>query len=401
MICITEEPATLACFDANTGERTWATTNRYQDTLPVDERDDLTKTLQALDEDHVRLQGLRSDLGRLQRDLRRSTAGDQVRQEYEGKLAEADLIRSRLKEYEKYRTPNNKGIIGYGTPTPMVSSGHIYALFGNGVLSKFSASGERSWSVWLGEPVEPMRGYDYGTAASPVMADGVLVAPFARLRGIDPSTGAILWEGPSYPHYGTPAIAHVGNTTVIISPGGEMLRAKDGAEVGPTISAIEFIGPVADGDVVYVIGWVRAQDDRTLTRGTAYKLRQEEGGKIGVTELWGRDLSAERTYASPLLADKRLYVLFWRGELQVLDAATGDLLSTTETRLDAKNGSPSPTLGGDRIVIGSERGSVNTFSHEDSPRVLGARNFESHRATPLLDGDRIYIRGFEHLYCVE
>jgi outer membrane protein assembly factor BamB len=168
--------------------------------------------------------------------------------------------------------------------------------------------------------------------------------------------------------------------------------------VGPNIGEIEFVGPVAVRDVVYSIGWVRHS---TATQGVAYKLGRESSGRISATKLWDRELSKERTYATPLVTDERIYLIFWGGELQVLSAANGDLLSRMDTSQSAKNGSPSPTLGGNRFVVGSEHGFVITYSDEDTPKVLGEQFLEPHRATPLLDGGRIYIRGFDHLYCIE
>jgi outer membrane protein assembly factor BamB len=401
LICITEEPLTLACFDADTGERTWDATNTFMDTISPTDRAGVADTIRDLERDEERLDVVQREISRLHRELRRSTEWKQVEQDYDRATAEATAIRSRLTAHKAILARNDLGIIGYATPTPTAYDGYVYALFGNGVLSKFSESGKRAWSVWLGNPIEPMRGFDTGNAASPLIVDGVLLAPYARLRGVDPSTGQILWEGPEYPHYGTPAVANVDGTSVVVTPGGELINPKDGTEVGPKISRIDFIGPVAVGEMVYAIGWVPEHSDGSSTRGTAYRLSNEVDGRISANRLWDRTLSKERLYASPLVADERIFLVYWTGEVQSLNAMNGKLLWRMNTRLSASNGSPSPTYGGGRIVVGSERGYFVTYSNDDPPKVLGEFILEEQRATPLLEDGRIYVRGFEYLYCIE
>jgi hypothetical protein len=401
LICITEEPVSLSCFDADTGEQKWTGTNRFMDTLPASEQAKTSSVLTLLENDRERQEALRVEMGMVQRELRRSTAGAETQQRYDDLMKELNAIAERKKQYAAHILSGEHGIIGYATATPTVSDGHIYGLFGNGVLSKFDEQGERKWSVWLGAPIRPMQGYHTGTSASLLMVDGVLVVPFAHLRGIDPSDGSVLWKGPKFTHYGTPAVATVDGASVVVTPGGELISPSDGTEVGDRLAAIEFIGPVASGNKVFVIGHTRYPDKSIGTHATAYTLHRQSNGRISSTQLWERKLRTQRIYASPIVTDDRIYLLYTPGIVEVVNPHTGAQISTFGDLPTARNGSPSMVLGGGRVLMSFEVGVFQTYSDGDHPKPLGRAILESHRSTALLDRSRIYVRGLQHLYCIE
>lgn len=401
LICITEEPTTLACFDEDSGERRWSAGNLYIDTLEGEARHTMAALLEGLDQQALRLDVLRVEMTRVQRQLRQAQPSDGVEQRAAELLREMNTIKTELDEHEDYRLAEGKGIIGYGTPTPVVSGDAIYALFGNGVLSSFSPSGERRWSVWLGRQSEPMIGYDTGTAASPVMADGVLVVPFGRIRGIDPATGRVLWRGSEYRHFGSPAIARVDGEAVVATPSGDLLRPANGARLGSGLGEVRYVGPVAVGDMVYRVGAYQRNGEEQGARGMAHRLHRAADGHIEASKLWERQLSGERSYTTPLVVDGRIWVVYTDGQLDVLSASTGEQLSRTATGLHTWSGSPSPTLGDDRVILGSEIGSLQAFTHAAEPEQLGELRLEAQLATPLLDGGRIYVRTQDHLLCIE
>ena len=400
-ICITEEPVSVTCFDANSGQQSWTATNRFMDTLPTSERGNSEAILKTLAQDRQRQTTLQAEMGRIQRELRRSSSDSTVQERFDAMMSELNAIGSRQEQYRAHVLSDEHGMIGYATPTPAVVDGNIYVLFGNGVMSKFGENGDRKWSVFLGPPLRPMRGYHTGNAASVLVADGVVLAPFGKLRGIDPATGRVLWTGPDYPHYGTPALAHVGDTTVVVTPDGELIDPKTGTEMGDPLAAIEFIGPVAADNRVYVIGHTRYPNKAPGAHATAYTLTTTPDGRISATKDWERALGKERIYATPLVTNKRLYVLYLRGELILLDPKTGETISSIGHLPRGANSSPSPVLGGNRLVMSFDDGFVQTYEDGNELQRIGRANLERHRATLLLDDNRIYMRGFQYLYCIE
>jgi outer membrane protein assembly factor BamB len=229
MVCITEEPATLACFDADSGARRWDAESLYPHTLQGEERQRKEALLADLDQQAARLGELRIELTRMQRQLRQSPSSGLTQQDLDRHLQQMNDIEARLAEHEDLRMAKDMGVIGYATPTPAVSGDGIFAVFGNGVLSRFDPTGQRVWSIWLGEPHPFMEGFDFGTTASPVVSDGVLLVAAKHLFGIDPRSGEVLWRGPEYPHYGAPTVAHVGERAVVATPAGELLDLETGA----------------------------------------------------------------------------------------------------------------------------------------------------------------------------
>jgi outer membrane protein assembly factor BamB len=400
-ICITEEPTTLACYDMDSGERRWAASNLYTDTLEDEARGEMEALFAQLDQDAERLEELRIELSRVQRELRQAAPDSGIQQRAETLLLQLDTLRTRIEAHAVFGTTDDKGVMGYSTPTPAVADGFVYALFGNGVLSKFSPSGERAWSVWLGKQAEPMDGYHTGTAASPVMADGVLVVPYGRISGVDPATGRVLWGGAEYTHFGTPAVAVVGGRALVVTPAGQLLDARTGSSLGTPLGSLRYVGPVVRDDTVFVIGVHVVGDEEQGTRGLAYRLSEGADGRIEATELWRQQLSDERIYATPLVSSDRIWILTTDGELQVLDTRSGERLGRAQTSLEAVTGAPSPTLGGQILILGSERGPVQAWTRDDDPDKIGEASLEPQLSTPLLVGERIFVRGLDHLWCLE
>ncbi len=401
MVCITEEPATLACYDGDSGALRWSAASSFVDTVEGEARAATVEQFAGLARDEARIGEIRVALGRVQRELRQPDAGGELQREAQRLIGELDALEARLAPWSDRRHAEDKGTIGYASATPLVVGDAIYALFGDGVLASFDSSGRRRWSVWLGPQIEPMIGNHTGTAASLLMVEGVLVAPFGRTAGLDPSSGELLWRGVPYPHFGTPAVARVGERAVLVTPGGELLDPADGTVLGPGLGQIDFVGPVAEGAKVWAIGVDSTQPDIEATRARAFELRWGPDGRLEAARLWERELHHRPTWATPLLAGDRLIVQYVSGELDVLSAVTGEGLARIDTGISAFNGSPSPTAGGGTVIVGYERGELRAYSLADKPRQLGELKLEPHFATPLLLGDRIYVRGLEHLYCVE
>jgi outer membrane protein assembly factor BamB len=398
MVCVTEEPTTLACYEMASGKLRWSATNLYIDSLDGELRHAMELLLAGLDQDQEQLETQRRELCRLQLELRR-TGSDQVRERVEALLKSTAELYSRLDTHSDHRLDDDGGVIGFASPTPVVDDTAIYALFGNGVLSSFTLEGVRRWSIWLGPPPIEMIGNDEGTTASLRIADGVLVVPYSTLSGVEPSSGELLWKSVEYRHFGTPAIARVEGKAIVVTPGGELVDPMDGSVFEPKLAQLSFVGPVAVGNIVYVVGADENSSDPNQSRGRGYLLYREFDGRLSAAKLWERPFHGDRSYSTPLVANGRIVLIYKEGEVQVVDANTGEQISDFELEQFATVGSPSPTLGGNRVVISSEQGMVFTFSFGDRLERIGKTKLEPHLASPLMVGDRMYLRGFDHLYC--
>ncbi len=407
-LCTTAEPTTVVCVDAATGRPSWKATNDRLDTLPSAEAATRRSQLDALPTLEAQASAGVREMGTLRRDLRRADAPPDTADRLAKVSAALDVQRAQIDELRSWLTPPVLGMIGYASATPTTDGTRLYALTGNGVVSAFSAQGTRVWSRWLGPVAMPMRGFDYGSATSPQLVDGVLVVGHARLRGLDPATGAVRWEDPEpWNHYGTPGVARVGGASVLLLPDGRLLRARDGVVLTKDLGNINYLGPIADGDVAIWAGGRGHRGSPTENRIGAWKLAATSSG-VSATRLWEREVpNAERIYSSPVLFEGRLWVLTLDNVLTTIDARTGSTLTTFDLKpmLQAEGATNdtvaymNPTVAGRTLFLGWQPGLFVAIDPSVPPTIKGVSHFEGvTRATPLFDGATVYVRTDTRLY---
>jgi outer membrane protein assembly factor BamB len=103
--------------------------------------------------------------------------------------------------------------------------------------------------------------------------------------------------------------------------------------------------------------------------------------------------------ATPVLDHGILWMVKDGGIVTKLDVGTGQLLQ--EERVPAVgNYFASPVAGDGKVYFVSEPGTVSVVSAERDWRVISSRDFhEKIYATPVLEGDRLFLRTEEALYC--
>jgi outer membrane protein assembly factor BamB len=403
-VCVTIEPATLACFDADTGRPTWSATNHVEDTATGAARDALVKQRAQAVTDREALTEVQRSYSQLQRDARR---GDTEATAKLGPLAQRmGALKTSVAAARHLLLPADTDIIGYATPTPVTDGRLIWVLTGQGVLSAFDTSGKRQWSRWLGPPVEPMRGYQNGHSSSPWLLDGTLIVPYGALRGLDPVTGATRWEVGRWDHYGTPAYGTVDGVGIVFTPGGEAVRARDGRVLNDKLGALYYLGPTVHDGVLYQVGNTgnTERGDKTVI-ARALRLRLT-GDQLAADELWRVDLQAnDRFYNAPLVHGEVLYTVSAALELFALSTRTGEVLSRRSLRALAPLGEayPAPAIVGGQLHLTTFTGDTVVLSLADprQPAPIGVQHLEELRATPLYAGDRIYVRGATRLWCLD
>ncbi|MCB9663346.1 MAG: PQQ-binding-like beta-propeller repeat protein [Alphaproteobacteria bacterium] len=397
LVCVTEEPLTLVCLDAASGAVRWRAVHEVLPTLPADERAALAPRLASareLEAEERRLLPERSAL------LRAARAGDPAaRAEVDRLSARLETLRAELDGLAWARTAADRDIIGYATPTPVADDRTLYAIFGNGVVAAHAPDGTTRWTRWLGAAPKGMRGYDLGTAASPLLVDGTLVVAHDALLGLDPATGTERWRVPDYRDFGTPAVARVGGAAILALPDGRLVRPADGEVLAEGLADPWYVGPHADGDVVVWIGGHAAVDNLQAGSVPAVARRLAPGGTgVDAPLLWKADLpTADLYYTPPVSRDGRLYSVSRSGELRVLDLATGAILHSQDLLPDL--GAfvyASPTLVGDRLLVLSERGVLLLLDAAPPFAIVGREEVQGqHRATPLVTSRGTFLRPLE------
>jgi outer membrane protein assembly factor BamB len=234
-----------------------------------------------------------------------------------------------------------------------------------------------------------------GRAASPVLADGVLVVPLesqgaSYVLGVDPRAGRNVWkvERPVENSYATPVVARRWGRTEVIVQSPSALTALD-PTTGKTLWSFdaeplaEIPSPVAAGDLV--LGMLRAG---------MVALRPSAGGPPVV--VW-QTAKLSSMAPSALVADGKVYVIK-RDILTCGDLADGKVL--WDIRLKGYFWA-SPVLAGGKLYVVGQDGLVTVVRLGAKGEVVGTSDMkEQFFGTPAVANGAMYLRSDKCLYCI-
>ena len=278
---------------------------------------------------------------------------------------------------------------GYAASTPACDGKSAYAVFANGDIAALNFEGDVIWGRNLGQPDN-----HYGHSSSLIASGGRLFVQYdhateARLLALDSGNGDLLWETPRDVEtaWSSPILVDSKGSYQIIINANPFLAAYD-ASTGAELWRFEnIIGEVAsspaygDGRIIAVnqllsvvavsiddgsLLWEIYDDlpdvgspvviEELVWISTSYGVVTCYGAEDG-TIIWKEEFD-EGFYASPILAADMLYLTDRRGVIRIVEAGREYVLLA------------SPELG--------------------EPVV----------ATPAFAGNRIFIRGDRHLFCI-
>ncbi len=402
LVCTLAEPTTVWCVDAATGRPKWSATNDFADTLTAAERPAFDLKVADAARAATDVAALQARFGELRKALRSKPGDAALSSELDalsGKLASA---RALVDGFSPFVAGSDREVIGYTTHTPVADAAHLFVQTGNGVVSSFDASGKRLWSKWLGPAPRPPRGYALGTAASPQLVDGMLIVAQGNLFALDPATGRERWRSVPYKDFGTPGVAHVGSTTVLLTPAGELVRASDGVVLSKGLGDVWYVGPTVIGQDVYYVG---GRSDVHISAGakpaaTSWHLTEAAPGDVRATKRWTSDIPAtEPFYTAGVVLPGALMVADRGTRLWRIDTTTG-AVAAASSPLDGIVFGPSyssPLFAGGRVWVWSETGTSASFAPGGGPAETW--RWETMRSTPVFDHDRLYVRTLDHLLC--
>ncbi len=281
---------------------------------------------------------------------------------------------------------------GFAAPTATTNGRYVAAIFGTGELVCVNMKGQRVWARHLGIPKN-----HYGHASSLMTHRNMLYVQYdqtedSRLLAFDLASGNpawqvkrgdIAWSSPIL-------IDNKGRMELILTnsksvdsydpKSGELRWHVDclAGEVAPSAA-------YADG-VVFVAG--EGATASAIDVGS-------HGSRPKILWQWDETLPDA---ASPLANEDYLILPTGFGVITCLDGKTGKVF--WEHEFDDGFYS-SPILVNDRVYIIDLSGTVQVFRMDDKFELLGASKIgEDAYATPAFVGDRIYIRGVTHLFCI-
>ena len=291
------------------------------------------------------------------------------------------------------------------TPTPASNGERVFYINATGLCACYDLQGNPKW-MRIVETAEDEEHF----SSSPVFLGDRIILSWGCLLALDAKDGHTLWKaGDARPTHGTPAIATIGGEAVAITPGGDIVKLINGEIVCSGLFKSTYTTPIVEGNVLYVIdAEARAlQLPETLAKGMKLK------------ELWKTELGGE-FMASPAYQDGLFYTMDSKKcRLYVLDAKTGELV-TGKRVVDAEN--KTETSESDVKIKGLSAGNfayaspavaekrVYFFDDSGNTAVLEAgRTYKPLRVnklddaiigTPFFYKDVIIIRGNKTVYCI-
>lgn len=311
---------------------------------------------------------------------------------------------------EPYEANHKHNFNDFASATPVVDERAVYVCWSSAQETRVIAldhAGKKLWNrSWAGFTS------DHGSAASPVLIDGVLIVHTDGLEqkksyiyGINPADGSELWarervtpEG-NEKHitaYNTPVESKSGDRTTVVmlstNHGWMGLDPKTGEEVWSHKQVYEFrsVGSIAEsGGLLFAAmgsGGAGKQSAALQLNGTASpELKYSLGIKDGLSYV-----------PTPIIHDGLLYLFGDGGVVTCRDAKTGELVY--QERAGSGQFFSSPVLVDGKIYCASRDGLVVVLQAGREFKKLAENKLDSGvNATPAVANGRLYFRTESHL----
>jgi outer membrane protein assembly factor BamB len=375
------EPATLVCLNAADGKVLWERANTYADAFPA-EAAKIREAQRQTEPMQTELRDLEKQLRGIKKKRKDAPDDKDLAAQETGATEKIEDLKKRLAAFDQWRMPQAHDANGFSSPTPVTDGQSVYALFGNGVAACYDRDGHRQWIQLVEKPTA-----GWGQSSSPALVAGKLVVLINALYALDAKTGAPAWRAASKQRWGSPVAARVGELDVIVTPAGEIVRARDGEVLVTGLGALDYNVPLVQDSVAYFIQHA----------GKAVKLIPA-GDNVKTEVLWTTHPKNDRYYSSPVLLDGLLYAVNQKGDFSVIDAATGAVVHERKLALEG-TAYPSVTLAGKYLVIGSEGGTTLVLEPGREPRLIATNRLPRYRSSPVFAGQRMYLRTLEGVLC--
>ena len=302
------------------------------------------------------------------------------------------------------RHPKNS----HASTTPACDGQHVYvtsAVNGSLWVTAVDFAGRIVWQRAAG-PYESSWGY----GSSPTTYKSLVIvaadnkgAHIDRLRGashlaaLHRQTGEIIWriERPTGDSYGTPIVATVSGRDQLLLAGKGAVNSYD----------------PATGELLWTCRWSAERPANTLAfdeehvfasakkpLGELLCIRADGRGDVTSSHVVWREKQAASDVPSPVVHEGLLYSLGDDGILTCLDAATGKVM--WKRRLGG-NVSSSPLIAGGYLYCCNEEGVTFVVKLGGRGEVVAENTLgDGLFASPVLSGDRLYLRTLSTLHCI-
>jgi outer membrane protein assembly factor BamB len=290
----------------------------------------------------------------------------------------------------------------YASGTPATDGTAIFVSFLDGrdvVIAAFDFSGKQLWQQRPGTFESP-----HGYSCSPVLFEDKVIIngssqkdPF--VAALNKSDGKVLWkinhERPSH-SFSTPIIRKIAGKTQLIFCGNREIASynpADGSKYwfvsGPSE---DFCSSPVYNEITGLILVSSAWPQRILVA-----IKPDGKGDVSASHVVWQSREGAYYVPSPVYKDNLLFSTMTTGKLYCIDAGTGNVIWT-------ENMGPqysSPVVAGGLIYMPKDDGVITVIKpglkfESIASNAIGEKMF----ASPAISNGKIYLRGFQHLYCI-
>lgn len=387
---VSSEPNTLVALDAADGHVLWLHANPVAQAVTTQApAASFLRASARQAEAQAELAATERGLSDARRKLRAAPGDASLAAAARTAERKAGALRDELAALALVMPPQINDETGLSAPTPASDGESVYALYGTGVAVSYALDGTRRWIRFLDQPLARD-----GVSASPVVVGDKVLFLVDDLIALDKASGEVAWRADVPASFGTPAPFRIAAHDFVALPSGRVVRVADGAVMAADLGELEFASPLVQDGVLYLID----------VTAKAFRIPDRLPEPFELEPLWVAQVKGSRYYTSPLVVDGLLYTVTRNQFLNVVDAASGAAVYSERLALGPVGGAnsvySSPTLAGGYIFVSGFGGTTVVVEPGRSFARVAANELEKFRSTPIFDGDRMYLRGYEHFFCI-
>jgi outer membrane protein assembly factor BamB len=312
-----------------------------------------------------------------------------------GKIRWTRDVAPRLPEQDKIREEH-----GYATATPAADDKRVYVSFGKTGMLAFDHNGKQLWQTTVGDQL-----HGWGSGASPVLYRDLVIinagVESESLVALNAQTGREVWRaGGIKESWNTPILATTadGRTELVVAVFRKILGfdPANGKALWSCDTGIDwYMAPslVARDDVVYSIGG-RSGGGLAVRAGG-------RGDVTGTHRLW--TIRKGSNVTSPIYHDGHLYWMHENLGIAYCAEATSGKIMYEERVPRGNQVYASPVLADGKLYYLARDGRMYVLAARPQFEVLAVNSLDERgtwNASPAVAENRLYLRSNRNLYCL-
>ncbi len=279
---------------------------------------------------------------------------------------------------------------GFAAPTMATNGTLVFVIFGTGDVACLDFDGKRMWAKNLGVPDN-----HYGHSSSLITYQDLLLIQYDQNSGghliaLKADTGDLVYDQIREIDisWASPIVVNTGNRYEVILNSSPDVVSHDPI-TGQELWRVDCMEGEVAPSLAYADGIVFAVNE--YARLAAIKLE-------GIPEVLWESEDDLSEVSSPIATENFVFVATSYGTVSCFDSKTGERYWFQDF---ARGFYSSPVLVGENVYLMDMAGAIYIFKAENEFNLVNKCELGENAVTiPAFMHNRIYIRGYEHLYCI-